>query len=45
MEKDIVREICKDLNWKEKTIVKLFRKTFVKIHHKIRINIFNKLID
>lgn len=28
MENDVVKEIRKDLNWKEKIIVKIFTKTF-----------------
>lgn len=32
MEKDIVEEICKDLNWKERIIVRLFKNSFIKTY-------------
>lgn len=34
MEKDVVREICKDLNWMEKIIVKVFKKLFISTYKK-----------
>ena len=37
-------EIIKELNWKEKIIVKLFTKTFIKVYNVTRINIINKFM-
>lgn len=36
--------VLKELNWKEKIVVKLFTKTFKKVYNITRINIVNKLI-
>lgn len=44
MEKEILKEICKDLNKKERIIVKLFKKTFIKVYHKARIKVFNLIV-
>ena len=32
MEEEILKEICKDLNWKERIIVRLFKKSFIKVY-------------
>lgn len=32
MEKEIVKELCKDLKWYERIIVKIFVNTFVKVY-------------
>lgn len=32
MEKDIIKEICEDLKWYERIIVKLFSKIFINIY-------------
>lgn len=37
-------EVTKELNWKEKIIVKIFAKTFNKVHNITRIKIINALI-
>ncbi len=43
--KDVVlNELKKELNWKERIIVKLFTKTFAKVYNIARIKIVNKLI-
>ena len=43
--KDVVlNEVKKELNWKERIIVKLFTKTFTKIYNICRINTINKMI-
>lgn len=39
----IEEEIVKELNWKEKIIIKVFRKTFLKLYHVIRENIVNTI--
>nr|DAR36282.1 MAG TPA: hypothetical protein [Caudoviricetes sp.] len=44
MENDIVKEIRKDLNWKEKIIVKIFTKTFIKVSNISRIKTINYMI-
>ena len=41
MEKEIVKEICKDLNWKEKIVVKLFKKSFIKTYRLGLVKCFN----
>lgn len=33
MEKLIVEEICKNLNWYERIVVKIFAKIFIKAYH------------
>ena len=43
--KDVVEnEIIKELNWKEKIIVKVFAKTFNKISNMTRILIINQIL-
>lgn len=37
-------EVTNQLNWKEKIIVKVFEKTFRKVHNLIRINIVNAML-
>lgn len=37
----ITDEVIKELNWKEKIIVKIFAKTFNKVHNITRIKIIN----
>ena len=45
MKEDIVLdEVKKELNWKERIIIKLFTKTFTKVYNIARIKIVNKLI-
>lgn len=44
MEEEILKEIEKVLNKKEKILLKLFSKTFIKIFHVSRINLINKMI-
>lgn len=36
--------VLKELNWKEKIVVKLFAKTFMKVYNFVRINVVNELI-
>ena len=45
MENDIIKEICEDLKWYEKIIVKFFKGTFTRVYHQIRRNIFNNMTD
>ena len=43
--KDVVlNEVKKELNWKERIIVKIFTKTFTKIYNICRINTITKMI-
>ncbi len=44
MEKYIVNLINKDLKWYEKIIVKIFKKTFVKVYNTARVDIVNHLL-
>lgn len=37
-------EIMKELNWKERIIVKLFANTFEKVYNKCRIKIVNSIL-
>lgn len=32
MEKEIVKEICKNLRWYEKVVVRILNKTYVKVY-------------
>ena len=41
MKKEILKEICVDLNWKEMVIVKLFKKTFIKAYRLGLVKCFN----
>ena len=45
MEKLVVEEICRNLKWYERVVVKLFRKTFIKVYHKTRKSIVNSLLE
>ena len=45
MEKLIVENLCKNLKWYERVIVRLFKNTFVKVYHIGRITIFNKKLQ
>lgn len=43
--KDVVEnEVIKELNWKEKIIVKIFNKTFLKVYNISRIRTVNELL-
>ena len=43
--KDVVlNEMKKELNWKERIIIKIFTRTFSKIYNIARINIVNEII-
>lgn len=45
MEEEIVREIIKECkNWKERLLVKLFAKMFIKVYHISRVNTINNII-
>lgn len=45
MEKLIVEEICKNLKWYEKIIIRLFENTFVKVYNETRKNIVSSLLE
>lgn len=45
MKEVVENEIIKKLNWKERIVVKIFRKTFSKSCNIIRINVINKLMQ
>ena len=36
--------VLDELNWKEKIIVKVFKKTIIKVYHIARVRTFNELI-
>lgn len=44
MKNTLLKEVKKDLNWKEKIMIKIFKKTFNKIYDKMRIVVVNKLL-
>ncbi|MCI8444564.1 MAG: hypothetical protein HFJ37_05380 [Clostridia bacterium] len=44
MKNKVLKEVKKELNWKEKIIIKIFKKTFSKIYDKMRIVVVNKLL-
>ena len=45
MERNVeMNEVIKELNWKEKILVKIFEKTFYKVYNKARIHIINTFI-
>ena len=41
----VENETIKELNWKERIVVKLFAKTFEKVYNKCRIKIVNSIIN
>jgi hypothetical protein len=43
MKKEVLKEISKDLNWKEKIIVKLFPKITIKIYGLASKRMFNNI--
>lgn len=45
MEKLIVKEICKNLKWYERIIVRVLWRTFAKAYHMGRIVAFNKKLE
>lgn len=40
----VENETIKELNWKERIVVKLFAKTFEKVYNKCRIKIINSML-
>jgi len=45
MEKLIVEELCKNLKWYEKIIIRLFENTFVIVYNETRKNIVSSLLE
>ncbi len=44
MKEVVLNEVKKELNWKERIIVKIFPNTFIKVCNITRIKIINQLI-
>lgn len=44
MKNVVLKEVMKELNWKERIVIKLFTRTFNKIYNIARINIVNEII-
>lgn len=44
MEKDLIKIINEDLKWYEKVLVRIARKTFIKVSHKIRVTMINHML-
>lgn len=45
MENLVVEEICKNLKWYERVIVRMFRKTFIKVYHNTRESVVNTMLS
>ena len=45
MEKEILKEIKRDMNFKERIVININKKTFIKVFNKARIGIINKLME
>ena len=46
VEKDVVEnEVIRELNWKEKIVIKIFKKTFFKIYGIAGKNIVNQILS
>lgn len=43
MKNVVLDEITNELNWKEKIVVNMFTKTFIKVYNITRINLVNRL--
>lgn len=41
----VKNEVIKELDWKERLVVKLFAKTFEKVYNKCRIKIVNGMLN
>lgn len=44
MEKYVVEELVWEMNLREKIIVKLFKRTFIKAYNIARVNTFNNIV-
>ena len=44
MRDGVLDEVKKELNWKEKIVAKVFKKTIIKVYHIARVRTFNELI-
>jgi len=44
MKELVLKEISKELNWKEKIILKIFTKTIIKVYNITRINTLNRIL-
>lgn len=44
MEENVVEEIKKECNLKERILLKVFRKTFLKVYNIVRIKIVNSIL-
>lgn len=44
MKNVVLDEVIKELNWREKIIMKLFVKTFIKVYNIIRIKLVNSIL-
>ncbi len=43
--KEIIKEILKECNWKEKIIVKMLENFIIKIYHNIRLKTMNAFLE
>ena len=45
MNEEIIKKISKELNWRERIVVKLFKKIFLKTCNNLRIDIINSFLQ
>ena len=45
MKNVVLNEIIKDLNWRDKLLIKLFTDTFIKVYNIGRVKTFNNIIN
>lgn len=45
MNEEIIKKISKELNWRERIVVKLFKKIFLKTCNNLRIDIINSFLS
>lgn len=43
-ENEVINEILEKCNWRERIIVKIFKKVILKVYHNERIKIINKFL-
>ena len=43
-EAKVVKKMCKGCNWRERIIIRLNKRLFIKVYHKIRIEITNTFL-
>lgn len=44
MEEEIIENLCSNLKWYERILIRLFSNTFIKVYHKTREDIVSALL-